>query len=358
VSLMKIVDLRRLRLPDRTSGPGGMAALPLLVPLSAIYAGVIGLWRRVPRREARLETPVVSVGSIMVGGTGKTPLCMAIAQGFLERGLKPCILSRGYMRKTKRAPLVVSDARSVLASVEEAGDEPYLMARRLPGACVVVGKNRLEAAREAASAFRPDVFILDDGFQTRSLVKDLEIVTVSGAGLRSPRLMLPAGRLREGWWVVRPEHALVVLLEPGEARPSLPSGAPPVERVFWARRRAPEVLDHEGRAARQALEKLEPCLVLSAIARPETFEATCLGLGLVLPVSLRMDDHHWYNQDDTKRVISLMAAHGCERLLTTEKDFHRLPEALRGRALVVRSDPEIEDPAAFWNLVDRHVRTA
>ncbi|MFZ1947214.1 MAG: tetraacyldisaccharide 4'-kinase [bacterium] len=354
---MKIVDLRRLRIPDGTPGAAAKAALPLLVPLSAVYAGAMGLWRWLPRRGVRLEAPVVSVGSIMVGGTGKTPLCIAIAQGLLGQGLKTCILSRGYMRKGKRTPLVVSDARAVLASVEEAGDEPYLMARRLPGVCVVVGKNRLEAAREAASAFQPDVFVLDDGFQTRSLVKDLEIVTVSGASLRSPQFMLPAGRLREGWWVVKPAHALVVLLEAGDPRPTaLPSGAPPAERVFWASRGPSEVLDHQGHAVYPDPSKIGSCLVLSAIARPEAFERTCLGLGLVAPVSLRMDDHHWYNQDDSGRVISLMAAYGCERLLTTEKDFHRLPEALLPRALMVRSDLRLEDPAAFWRLVNQRVR--
>jgi tetraacyldisaccharide 4'-kinase len=356
---MKIVDLRRLRVPDRSWGVAGAMVLPLLVPLSAIYGSAVGLWRRVPRKAVRLEVPVVSVGSIMVGGTGKTPMCIGIAEGLIGRGLKTCILSRGYMRRTRRAPLVVSDGRSVVAGIEEAGDEPYMMARRLPGACVVVGKNRLEAAREATAAFQPDVFVLDDGFQTRSLAKDLEIVTVSGASLRSPELMLPAGRLREGWWVVRPDHALVVVLEAGEPRPDAGRiEALPTKLVFFADRRGAEIVDGDGHAIGAEPPSAGACLALSGIARPESFEGTCLELGFAVRVSLRMDDHHWYNQGDVERVVSLMAAYRCDRLVTTEKDFHRLPDALRHKALVVRSDLRLQDQAGFWELVDRRARTA
>jgi tetraacyldisaccharide 4'-kinase len=354
---MEIVDSRRLR-PVDEMGPIQRACLaPAAFPASLLYGAIAGLWRRLPAGAHDLGRPVVSIGSVLAGGSGKTPLCMRLAGTLAERGRRVCIISRGYMRKSRRSPLVVSDGGRVLASVEEAGDEPFLMATRLPGVGVVVGKDRVEAAAAARSAFDPDLFILDDGFQTRGVVKTLDIVCLDGASLRSTQRFLPWGRLREGLGAIEARHVVVVLMEEGAPPPV--GGRPPglaAEAVFFAVRTGPVFLGPDGGALGRAELLRDPVLVLSGIARPAGFEATCRAAGLDAPVSLRTDDHHWYNQRDAARVLELMEQHRCKRVVTTEKDLVRLPRELKPLAVVLRTDVTLADSPAFWDVIERGLR--
>ena len=142
----------------------------------------------------KLPVPVVSVGNLSVGGTGKTPLTIWLAKYFQSIGLNPVVLSRGYKRSSK-GTLVVSDGEKIFLSLEEAGDEPYLMAKK--GIPVVVSSSRYEAGKLALEKLKPDIFILDDGFQHFQLYRDLNILVVD---LEKPfweDRLLPFGRLRE-----------------------------------------------------------------------------------------------------------------------------------------------------------------
>ena len=357
---MKIIDRRRLKPLAETGGACGAASAFFLRPfyvLSLIYAGLVTAWRALPARQVRPGVPVISIGSIIVGGTGKTPLCMLVAEMLASSGRKVCVISRGYMRKGRRSPLVVSDGKKLFADVREAGDEPYLLARRLPGVQVIVDKDRVRAAEKALSGGKPDALVLDDGFQTKTLAKALEIVCLDAESLLKRQFFIPLGRLREGWGAIRPDHVVVVKLEQGEAAPD-PSvfGRLPTPLVFLARRERPALLDADGRPVGADAWTKHRFLALSGVARPAAFERACAGMGLELTVGVRADDHHWYGDKDVKEIIELMETSGSDRLVTTEKDFYRLPEALRTRALVLRDQLAMEDPVRFAEMLETRLR--
>jgi len=153
--------------------------------------------------------PVVSVGNITTGGTGKTPVVEWIVRHFLNQNLKVAVVSRGY-RRTSRGTVVVSDGRSVLAAPDIGGDEAFQIARKFPAAIVVVDERRIRGARVALTNFGAKVVVLDDGFQHRSLHRTLDIVMVDAVpGLRRIR-MLPAGLRREP--VASLKRATIVVL--------------------------------------------------------------------------------------------------------------------------------------------------
>lgn len=353
---MEIIDQRKMRSLDEVGAVARTALAPLLHPLSLVYGGLATLRRCLPGEGPNVGVPVISVGSVLVGGTGKTPLCILVAEVLTGLGRKVCVISRGYGRRSRVSPLAVSDGFKVLVGVGDAGDEPYLMAGRLAGVCVTVDKNRARAARDALRRFRPDAFVLDDGFQTRSIAKSLELVCVDGVSLRSRQYFMPAGRLRESWRAIRPEHVLVAVLEPGEPAPDAGLlGRLGVRRSLVALRESTAIVDCGGREVNARSIGARRLLLLSGIARPTSFEDSCRRLGLEAAVSLRMDDHHWFNDRDAERIGGLMKRYGCTHLVTTEKDLHRLPEALRRDTLVVRQRLTMDEPEAFAGILRQAV---
>ena len=145
----------------------------------------------------RLGRPVISVGNITVGGTGKTPMTALIARYLMGQGKRVAVLSRGYGGTSRGEARIVSDGSKLLLSASEAGDEPYLLAKELPGLMVVIGHDRYEAGRLAERELNPDLFILDDGFQHLRLQRDLNILLLDGRNPFGNGLTLPAGLLRE-----------------------------------------------------------------------------------------------------------------------------------------------------------------
>ena len=154
---------------------------PLLRPLAPIYGGVVALRGRLydsgRLAQTALSVPVVSVGNLVVGGAGKTPVVALLAGWLRDRGLRVAILSRGYGRRRK-GRVVVQDFERLRASVEQGGDEPVLLARELPGVAVVVDADRVAAGRMAVAELGANVLLLDDGFQHRRLGRDLDLLVL------------------------------------------------------------------------------------------------------------------------------------------------------------------------------------
>jgi tetraacyldisaccharide 4'-kinase len=181
--------------------------------LSAVYGRVARLrrswYQQRPHARRQLDRPVISVGNLVVGGSGKTPVVEALARMLLAMGERPAILSRGYARKrSDEGVVVVSDPDRVLEPVERSGDEPQMLARALPGTPVLVSADRYLAGRLAEQRFASTILILDDGFQHLQLARTIDVLLVSPDDL--DERVLPSGRLREELGAARVADALLV----------------------------------------------------------------------------------------------------------------------------------------------------
>ncbi len=276
----------------------------------------------------RLPCPVISVGNLTVGGTGKTPMVVALAEGLRARGLRPVVLSRGYKR-TSRGVLVVGN------SWEEAGDEPYLMSRRLQNVPVVVGANRYEAGMLAHRRNLGDIFILDDGFQHRRLHRDVDIVTIDPVEWAAGESLLPAGPWREPKSAIERAHFACVHDVPGAAVPSLPIPS------FLIRTQVDGVYK-DGEPVPLESIRGRAIIAFAGIAKPERFFSTLESLGLRPVKCIRFRDHHRFSRRDIARM-------GGEVRITTEKDAVRLENLGAGDFVWVRVSAKIPE---FDSLLD------
>ncbi len=166
--------------------------------LAKLYGNLAYLRRKLYKagilKTKKLDIPVISIGNLSVGGTGKTPITIETARYFKEKGLKPCVLSRGYKRESKGV-VVVSDGENIFTDIKTSGDEPYLIAtHKIP---VVVGEDRYEAGLKAIKELSPDLFVLDDGFQHYQLERDIDVIVIDATQPFWKDELLPLGRLRE-----------------------------------------------------------------------------------------------------------------------------------------------------------------
>lgn len=323
---------------------------------SQLYATLARLRRAAvesaPGGPRRLSRPVVSVGNLAVGGSGKTPLAALVARLLADAGARPAILSRGYARTAPdEGVTVVSDGRRIRADLARAGDEPLLLARQLPGVAVLVCPDRYLAGRLAERHFGVTVHVLDDGFQHMQLARDANLLILDRADVDQPRT-LPAGRLREPLGAARRADALLVTgVGPDEV-------APVAERVgvatAFALLRDVEPAVQETPDGPRPLAAGARVLVVSGIARPDRFLAEVREGGFDVAGHLAFRDHHAYRTADVARIAREAAARGAPIVLTTEKDLVRLlplrpwPFGLAVRPMSVRVEPA---PAfAAWLL--------
>lgn len=202
---MTVIDNLLTRMIPALFAPSLKAAAPWLqatmLPFSWLYGAAASLRRKLYTenilKPKRLPCPTISIGNITTGGTGKTPLTIYIATLLKEAGLSPLIISRGYKGSASSKGGIVSDGRNILMDAGRSGDEPLLMAERLAGVPVAVGRDRYKIATSAIQQFSPDVILLDDGFQHFQLARDIDIVLLNNARPLGNNRLLPAGPLRE-----------------------------------------------------------------------------------------------------------------------------------------------------------------
>jgi tetraacyldisaccharide 4'-kinase len=251
----------------------------------------------------RLNHPVISVGNLTLGGTGKTPLVIALAEGLRDRGFRPAILSRGYGRTTSGVLVVGFDW-------EESGDEPLLMKQRLGNVSVVVGANRYAAGRLAEQKQLGDIFILDDGFQHRRLHRDVDIVTVDPVEWAAGEALLPTGCWREPKTAITRAHGACVQEIAGTAAPAFPIPS------FTVRTEIEGIYKEDAPVPPEKF-KNRAVVAFAGIAKPERFFAAVESLGIRPLESVRFRDHYHYSARDIEKL-------GGEMLITTEKDAVRL----------------------------------
>jgi tetraacyldisaccharide 4'-kinase len=317
-----------------------------------LYGAVAAARRRLYEsgilRTETVPVPVVSVGNLTWGGTGKTPFIAALAEHDEEQGKRVGIVARGYRRRS-RGVAVVSDGTRLLAGVADAGDEPFLLARRFPRAIVVVAERRAAGAR-AAGRLGADILLLDDGFQHLALGRDLDIVLVDANdpfGGGPP----PAGRAREEPSALSRADLLVVTRarrgEISAADRELPkwSRAPVFHCRFrfagWFRDQAPAVLPSGATG-----------LAVCAVGKPESFRATLDETKAPVAGFVAFRDHHRYSDADVRTLETRARSAGASVFLTTEKDEVKLLGRASLPILAARIEAEVFEPD-FFSRVDR-----
>ncbi len=295
---------------------------------SGLYASVARARRkwyaRHPEARRRLSCPVISVGNIAVGGSGKTPTVAHLARLLQDAGERPAILTRGYARRRPQEGVtVVSDGARVIEDVDRAGDEPLMLARALPGVPVLVCADRHLAGCLAERRFGATVHVLDDGFQHFRLMRDLDLVLVGGEEIDRP-VTVPAGRLREPLDAARAADAIVVADEGDESAGSRIAAALHAPRVFRLRKvfERPRLVDPPNRPVAPAPGTR--VLAVAGIARPERFFRSVEAEGWTVAGEVSFPDHHPFTPEDMARMADTAARARAVMVLTTEKDLVRM----------------------------------
>ena len=321
----------------------GVGARVALGAASVAYRGALAarglLYTSRVVRSRTLPCPVIAIGNLTVGGTGKTPAVELAVRALADLGHRPAVISRGYGRRS-RGVHVVADVASIRLEPDEAGDEPFLLARRLPGVPVVVGADRESAGRVALDACGATALVLDDGFQQRTLATTIDIVMARARRPWGNGRLLPAGPLREPLRALaRADAIIATVVDGGEGAPDVEDAASrhaPGTPVLVARLDAVECWDAR-RMDPVPLSRLAGANVVgfAGIASPAAFAATLRGLGARAEV-VPFPDHHWYSADDVRALENRAA--GRDALVTTEKDWVRLRGRLkRGAPIYVVS---------------------
>lgn len=293
--------------------------------LSVPYEAAVHLRRLFYRRgvlsSRHVDVPVISVGGVTVGGSGKTPTVIWTVEQIRRMGLKAAVVSRGYGGRPGHDPYVVCDGHVRRADVKKCGDEPVLITAKAPESIVVVHPDRVNAC-ECARGLGAQIIVLDDGLQHKRLARDLDIVLVDAREPFGNGCFLPAGPLRDAPEAMR-TAGLVLLTRAEEATPEeLQRSRDLVAKV------APEAVVATARYELEAPAELmgKRVFAVSGIARPETFVEALEHAGLEVAGAHAFRDHHIYDADDLATVQQEAERAGADVIVTTEKDATRLPE--------------------------------
>jgi tetraacyldisaccharide 4'-kinase len=341
----------------RRAGAGAALYGAFLQALSWLFNGVaqsrLWLYRKRIFHDQPLGCLVVVVGNLTVGGTGKTPVVEKFARALRDRGRKVAILSRGYKSKSvplwkkfwwrlthaeEPPPRIVSDGHRVLLDSEQAGDEPYMLARNLPGVIVLVDKNRVKAGEYAIKKFGCDTLVLDDGFQYLPLKGRLNLLLVDKTNPFGNGHLLPRGILREPIKHLKRANYIFLTKSNGqrdrELEALIAAHNPEADIIECAHR--PQYLrrfgvGEEAAGAREPLAFLKGRRVFafSGIATPESFEKFLRDLGAMLVGRERFLDHYRFDRQDLAELFAMAGHERADCLVTTEKDAVRIAEDLR-----------------------------
>ena len=323
-----------------------------LQALSFLFSGLVQLryylYQARIFRNKPLGCLVVIVGNLTVGGTGKTPVVEKFARTLTDRGRKVAILSRGYKSKKEPflkkmlrklthgqedPPKIVSDGETVFLNSEEAGDEPYMLASNLPGVVVLCDKNRVKAGSYAIRRFGCDTLILDDGLQYLPLKGRLNLLLVDKTNPFGNQHLLPRGILREPIKHLSRASYILLTKSDGEQDRALleliRENNSKAEIIECAHQ--PQYLQRIGAEQRLPLTALKSARVLafSGIACPESFETMLRDAGAEIRYNKRFLDHHRFSRYEIRKLYKRSEDFDLDMIVTTEKDFVRLPTDIK-----------------------------
>ena len=343
------------------------AATVALTPVSLIYDIVVRarnvFYRNGFFRSQKVGVPVISVGNLTSGGTGKTPLVEWTARALASLGVRVCVLTRGYGRKDPNQRVIVSDATELLAQVAETGDEAFMLAERLKGkAAVVCDSDRVSAAHWAIEHFGSEVLVLDDAFQHQRIARELNILTVDATNPWGNRHSLPAGILREPIHELSRADCVVITRADIDNSARLQheiSKIHPGVPIFLSRMKQTGLrpLGTNSSPPNPAKIKASPVAAFCGIGNPESFFNLLRTAGYTLNYQRIFRDHHNFTQADVDQFIRTAQSHGALALLTTAKD------AVKARSLdfslpcyVAEIEIEIDNEESLRKLILRAIR--
>jgi tetraacyldisaccharide 4'-kinase len=327
-------------------------------PLGPVYGTVMKIralfYRHGLFKVHHMGVPVISVGNLVLGGTGKSPMVRHLARLLQSSGFSPAVISRGYGGTASEAVNIVSDGRSLLLSAVQAGDEPFMLAKSLPGVPVLTGsKRRLPAAR-AEKEQKANCLVLDDAFQHMAVGRDINIVLFDSTALTGNGRIFPAGPLREPPSALRRADCFVLtgttdtneeqaLLLATRLRERFPE-----KQVFLARRKQYQLYSETGKVI--SCEDLPPASAFCGIAHPERFEQSLKEIGIPLKLFTALPDHSTYTQNNLQKICEQAGEAGAEVLITTEKDIVKAGE-LKSSLPVLTARFEVDLPKEFDDYI-------
>jgi len=291
---------------------------------------------------------VITIGNLTVGGTGKTPTVCLIARHFKESGFKIAVVCRGYRGTNTDSPMVVSDKEKILMDSESAGDEAYMLAKKLPGIPVLAGKDRVSASKIAYDLFNCEIIILDDGFQHLKLKRDIDVVLINSQNPFGNRFLLPRGILREPLKSLK--RADIILLTKIDHSDSnsrelknsirLHNQNVPIFKSFYKPVNLKKTINNNKVHPELLRNKNISCFC--SIGDPESFLSMLKSMGLTLTDKIIFSDHHHYKISDYKKLKEISKK--TDLLITTEKDIAKInSNMLKIKNLAVLEIDEVID---------------
>ena len=333
-----------------------------LFPLTLFYRATI-FWRNILYNykffiSRTLPTKIISVGNITAGGTGKTPMVIYLVEKLKERGKRVAILSRGYGRKTAGTQLV-TDGKTPVDDWRNFGDEPTLMAEKLKGTPIVVDENRYRGGLFLVDKFKPDVIILDDGFQHRSLDRNIDIVLLNSQDERRDYKLIPYGKLREPIKHLKRADILVFtktnitnpspyLINMSEkfSLPTIKSHIRVGNTLYNGNKSTP-------------VNKNKKTIAVSALGDQRGFHKTLEQIGVAIVEKITFLDHHDYVQKDIEKIIDKAETHNADIIVTTEKDLVKLKKYNFGEyelfSLPIQFQIESKSETELFNYIEKSI---
>ena len=337
--------------------------IPFTFPLSLVYGSIIWIRNKLYDLDwvpsSAFDIPIISVGNITTGGSGKTPLVMYLADLLQQNGKNPGIVSRGYGRKSQ-GMVTVHNGKELITDVENSGDEPFLMASVLKTVPVVVCEDRREGISQLIKNNSADVIIMDDGFQHRKAKRDLDIVTISANDKKEDYRLLPWGKLREPLQNISRANAAIFTRTDNYNPPELlPSIKPFVKGELLFSTQQLTLMKYDEDGYQKSLSPEEILFTFCGIGGPKSFFNSIAKLGLKPGGKRIFRDHQEYTSSVINELSAQIKSSNCIGIITTEKDLVKLPDNFleEFEIYIIKIEMEFENEGAISDLIQPVLRT-
>ena len=338
----------------------------ILPPLSLLYRALtqtrLAAYEKGLLHVTKLDVPVISVGNLTTGGTGKTPVVEWVCHTLANSQKRVCVLTRGYGRVNPEARVVVSDGSTILTNATEAGDEPLLLAQNLIGqAAVISDADRAAAARWAREGLGTEVFVLDDGFQHLQLARSLNLLIIDAMNPWGGGRLLPFGRLRESpSGAARADCIVVTRADCKQDLNSLKKEIRSFNQecpIFFSRMKVSCITRLNSSSQEEIASMPQPVAAFCGVGNPRSFFDQVRGAGLNPVLTQVFPDHHWYDHTEIESLCRKSRDSGAQSLITTAKDAVKLQTLnFELPCYVLNIEIQIDDESRLRELIEDAVR--